>query len=81
MNARSMLKGVQGMPAFFSCCRHFFLVYFATAFMLNTFIFQDCQVLCCYHGRASYYPAPYVDDHGEKHKHHRGKPLYLDIKR
>jgi hypothetical protein len=35
-------------------------------------------MLFLYHRRATYMPAPFVDDHGEKHKHFRGKPLYLD---
>lgn len=38
-------------------------------------------MLLLYFSRASYFPAPYVDDHGEKHRQIRGKPLYLDHKR
>jgi hypothetical protein len=42
---------------------------------------QDCQVLLIYFNRASYFPAPFVDDHGENHKQFRGRPLHLDPSR
>jgi Proteolysis_6 C-terminal len=42
---------------------------------------QDCTVLLSIGPRCSYFPTPYVDDYGEKHKHCRGRPLHLDTKR
>ena len=41
-------------------------------------LLQDCTVLLSIGPRCSYFPTPYVDDYGEKHKHCRGKPLHLD---
>jgi Proteolysis_6 C-terminal len=45
------------------------------------FLLQDCTVLLSIGPRCSYFPAPYVDEYGEKHKHFRGKPLHLDGRR
>mmetsp|Transcript_14235 Transcript_14235/g.21295 ORF Transcript_14235/g.21295 Transcript_14235/m.21295 type:complete len:1890 (-) Transcript_14235:130-5799(-) len=45
------------------------------------FLLQDCNLLLLFGMRGCYYSAPYVDSHGEKHRHYRGKPLFLDMKR
>lgn len=45
------------------------------------FLLQDCTVLLMFREKAAYYPAPFVDMHGEKHRHFRGKPLFIDEKR
>ena len=45
------------------------------------FLLQDCTILLLYASRASYYTSPYVDSHGEKHRHYKGRPLFLDEKR
>lgn len=45
------------------------------------FLLQDCTVLLLDGLRGTYYPAPYVDAHGEKHRSFRGKPLFIDAKR
>jgi hypothetical protein len=45
------------------------------------FLVQDCMVLLLHGVRASYFPPPYVDEHGERHKSYRGRPLYMDAKR
>jgi hypothetical protein len=37
--------------------------------------------LCAVGGYFSYFPSPYSDDHGERHRHFRGKPLHLDERR
>jgi hypothetical protein len=42
------------------------------------FLLQDCSVVLMHGPRASYLPSPYVDDHGERHGHFRGRPLYLN---
>ena len=42
---------------------------------------QDCLILLCHGPRAAYFPTPYVDEYGEKHRHFRGKPLHLDRNR
>eukprot|EP01035_Chromulina_nebulosa_P021218 gene21218-27483_t len=42
------------------------------------FLVQDCTILITHGPRACYLPAPYVDEFGERHRHHRGKPLHLD---
>jgi hypothetical protein len=38
-------------------------------------------VLLVYGPRASYFHSPYVDSYGERHKHFRGRPLFLDERR
>ena len=45
------------------------------------FLLQDCTILLLDGMRGTYYAAPYVDTHGEKHRSFRGKPLYIDEKR
>lgn len=45
------------------------------------FLLQDCTILLLDGMRGTYYPAPYVDAHGEKHRSFRGKPLFIDAKR
>merc|ERR1711918_77369 len=45
------------------------------------FLLQDCTILLLYASRASYYTSPYVDSHGDKHRHYKGRPLFLDEKR
>jgi len=45
------------------------------------FLLQDCTVLLLDGLRGTYYPSPYVDKHGEKHRSFRGKPLFIDAKR
>lgn len=45
------------------------------------FLVQDCSVLLMSDGRCCYFPSPYADKHGEKHKQYKGRPLYLDKKR
>ena len=45
------------------------------------FLLQDCMILLLDGMRGTYYPAPYVDAHGEKHRSFRGKPLFIDAKR
>lgn len=46
------------------------------------FLLQDCEMLL-FHGtkRCSYFTSPYVDDHGEKLRQFRRKPLYADQKK
>ncbi len=39
---------------------------------------KDCAVLLLHGKKGCYLPSPYVDDHGERHGHYRGRPLYLD---
>lgn len=38
-------------------------------------------MLLIYGDRASYFPGPYVDAYGERHKQFRGRPLFLDQRR
>lgn len=45
------------------------------------FLLQDCEILLCHGSRSSYFPSPYVDAHGERHRYFRGKPLTCDIQR
>lgn len=45
------------------------------------FLLQDCTILLLYGARASYFNSPYIDSHGEKHRHFKGRPLNLDEKR
>ena len=45
------------------------------------FLVQDCILLLIHGVRASYFPPPYVDEHGERHKNYRGKPLNSDKRR
>lgn len=45
------------------------------------FLLQDCSVLLIYLDRACYFPSPYVDVYGERHKQFRGRPLHLDERR
>jgi E3 ubiquitin-protein ligase UBR2 len=45
------------------------------------FLLQDCTILLLDGVRGTYYPSPYVDKHGEKHRSFRGKPLFIDAKR
>ena len=45
------------------------------------FLLQDCNIVLLHFEKGCYFPSPYVDSHGEKHKHMRGKPLYLDENR
>ena len=45
------------------------------------FLLQDCTILLMYASRASYFTSPYIDSHGEKHRHFKGRPLHLDEKR
>lgn len=45
------------------------------------FLLQDCHILLSHHMRCSYFPAPYLDYHGERHRQVRGKPLHLDTNR
>ena len=45
------------------------------------FLVQDCSILLLSGERCCYFPSPYVDSHGEKHKHFKGKPVYLDPRR
>ena len=45
------------------------------------FLVQDCSILLMSDGRCCYFPSPYADKHGEKHKQYKGRPLYLDKKR
>lgn len=59
-----------------------FVVSFSSVLsLLSLLCLQDCTVLLSIGPRCSYFPTPYVDDYGEKHKHCRGKPLHLDAKR
>lgn len=44
-------------------------------------LLQDCTVLLIYKERACYFPSPYVDAYGERHKQYRGRPLFLDDRR
>jgi hypothetical protein len=45
------------------------------------FLLQDSTILLSVGGFCSYFPSPYVDDHGERHRQFRGKPLHLDERR
>lgn len=45
------------------------------------FLLQDCALLFINEGRCCYFPSPYIDVNGEKHKHYKGRPLYFDSKR
>ena len=45
------------------------------------FLLQDCHILLSHRLKCSYFPAPYVDFHGERHRQVRGKPLHLDTNR
>ena len=45
------------------------------------FLLQDCHILLSHRRQCSYFPAPYVDYHGERHRQVRGKPLHLDTNR
>jgi hypothetical protein len=45
------------------------------------FLLQDCHILLAHRKHCSYFPAPYVDYHGESHRQVRGKPLHLDTNR
>jgi len=45
------------------------------------FLLQECSVLLVHGDRASYFPSPYVDAYGERHKQFRGRPLFLDARR
>lgn len=42
---------------------------------------QDCTILLIHGTRAAYFPSPYVDAYGERHRSTRGRPLYLDARR
>lgn len=43
---------------------------------------QECTILVIHGSRASFFPSPYVDAHGERQRHsHRGRPLFLDERR
>lgn len=59
----------------------YFLNFYQSIYESRCNVLQDCQVLLSMGPRCSYFPAPYVDDYGEKHKHSRGKPLHLDARR
>jgi hypothetical protein len=45
------------------------------------FLLQDCAVLLLHDKRACYFPSPYMDRHGERHKNFRGRPLFMDATR
>lgn len=42
---------------------------------------QDCCILLIHGQRAAYFPSPYVDAYGERHRSIRGRPLFLDERR
>lgn len=46
-----------------------------------SFLLQESAILLLHGDRASYFPSPYVDEHGERQKLSRGKPLYMDERR
>lgn len=45
------------------------------------FLLHDCSILIMSGVRSAYFPSPYVDQHGERNRLVRGKPLFLDPKR
>lgn len=53
----------------------------AVAHRRPSLLLQDCTVLLIYKERACYFPSPYVDAYGERHKQYRGRPLFLDDRR
>ncbi|CAN0312884.1 unnamed protein product, partial [Laminaria digitata] len=43
---------------------------------------KECSILLIHGSRASFFPPPYVDAHGERQRHSfRGRPLFLDERR
>jgi len=45
------------------------------------FLLHQSMVLLLFGNRASYFPSPYVDQHGERQRQMRGKPLFNDERR
>jgi hypothetical protein len=45
------------------------------------FLVQDCIIVLLFRKKAAYFPSPYVDSYGERHRHFKGRPLFLDQKR
>jgi Proteolysis_6 C-terminal len=45
------------------------------------FLLLESAVLLLHGDRASYFPSPYVDEHGERAKTSRGKPILWDERR
>ncbi|CAM9422800.1 unnamed protein product, partial [Choristocarpus tenellus] len=45
------------------------------------FLLQECSILLLHGQRAAYFPSPYVDSYGERHRNFRGRPLFLDQRR
>jgi hypothetical protein len=45
------------------------------------FLQHECSALLIHGVRAAYFPSPYVDTYGERHRNFRGRPLFLDQRR
>ena len=45
------------------------------------FLLHQSMILLLHGNRASYFPSPYVDQHGERQRQMRGKPLFLESRR
>jgi hypothetical protein len=55
---------------------------FVKPIIYTTILFgQEIKILLIHGKHSAFYPAPYVDEHGDAHNYFKGKPLQLDYAR